>query len=133
MVEPVESADPEPGRTIELSVAPAPVAVPACFYAPAPDVPYVEHRKLSAEPFDLMPIRLQLTEGSDGTRATYGFSPEADQGRIIADGVRNLRAFFDFELPPTEQFTSIGTRQPGRLERVGERWEVREKAQLEIR
>jgi hypothetical protein len=118
----------EPERTVELNLTPT----PARFYAPAPDVPYIEHRKLSAESFDIMPVRLLIADGPDGTSATYGFSPEADQQRIIADGVRNLRAFFDFELPPTERFSRIETVAPGRLERVGERWEVREKAQLHI-
>lgn len=123
--------DPAPDRIVELSVAHMPTG-PERYYAPAPDVPYIEHRKLSREPFDVMPIRLVVPDGPTGTLATYGFSPEADQTRILADGVRNLRAFFEFELPPTEQFSRISTATPGRLERVGDRWEVREKARLDI-
>ncbi len=121
-----------PATPIELSVAPAAPPAPTRYYAPAPDVPYIEHRKLSAEPLTMMPVRLVVDGGPAGTRATYGFSPEADQARIINDGVRNLRAFFDFELPASDQISTITTRRAGRLERVGERWEVREKAQLDI-
>ncbi len=105
---------------------------PARFYAPAPNVPYIEHRKLAAEPFPLMPVCLIVTDGPAGNLATYGFSPQADQARIIADGIRNLRTFFDFDLPPNDQYTRITTAAAGKLERVGERWEVREKARLTI-
>ncbi len=138
---PTAASDAEPAVLLPSAPEDAPSSPPAAsgppepirYYAPAPDVPYIEHRKLSMEPLPIMPVRLLVPDGPAGTRASYGFSPEADQPRIIADGVRNLRAFFEFDLPPTERFTHIATATPGRLERVGERWEVREKAKLIIR
>jgi hypothetical protein len=116
--------------------APAPVMAPAPtgpvhYYAPAPDVPSIEHRKLSPNPLPQMPLLITLAQ-ADATRADFTFSPQADQSRIIGNGVRELKEFFAFELPPTEQFTSIRNLSPGKLEKRDDTWHVVQKANIAL-
>jgi hypothetical protein len=75
---------------------PAPAAAPTGpvhYYAPAPDVPSIEHRKLSPNPLPQMPLLVTLPH-AEATAAQFSFSPQADQSRIIGNGVRELKEFF---------------------------------------
>jgi hypothetical protein len=120
---------------IEASAAaPVPALAPAGpvqFYAPAPDVPSIEHRKLSPNPLPQMPLLIKLTH-PDALKAEFSFSPQADQSRIIGNGVRELKEFFAFELPPAEQFTTIKNLTPGKLEKRDDAWHVVQKASIAL-
>ena len=138
-----------PGQTVELSPVPSgsesmdamalsvPGEVasasggPLHFYAPAPDVPSIEHRKLSPNPLPQMPLLVTLPH-AEATTAQFSFSPQADQSRIIGNGVRELKEFFAFELPPTEQFTTITNLAVGKLEKRDDTWHVVEKAEIAL-
>ena len=114
----------------------APVALvvsngPVHYYAPAPDVPSIEHRKLSPNPLPQMPVLITLLH-AEATTAQFSFSPQADQSRIIGNGVRELKEFFQFELPPTEQFTTIENLMPGKLEKRDDTWHVVQKAEIAL-
>ena len=113
--------------------APAPVTSngPIHYYAPAPDVPSIEHRKLSPNPLPQMPLLVTLAHAEAAT-AQYSFSPQADQSRIIGNGVRELKEFFAFELPPTEQFTIIKNLSAGKLEKRDDTWHVVQKATIAL-
>ncbi|MDQ2768992.1 MAG: hypothetical protein M3Y54_00645 [Bacteroidota bacterium] len=115
------------------SAASAPVAGngPTHFYGPAPDVPSIEHRKLTPNPLPQMPLLITLPHAAAET-AQFSFSPQADQSRIIGNGVRELKEFFQFELPPTEQFTTIRNLKPGRLEKRDDAWHVVQKAEIAL-
>ncbi len=126
-----ESTPLPPPAPIELTVKPA-APTAAHFYVDAPSLSYLEHRRLGTDQSPLLEVHLTVPDGPAGTRATYEFSPAADQARVIAADVRNLRHFFDFELPLSNQFTRIVTARAGKLERVGDRWEIRDRAQLII-
>ena len=117
----------------EASSAAAPVVAtgPVHYYAPAPDVPSIEHRKLSPNPLPQMPLLITLPHG-EATTAQFSFSPQADQSRIIGNGVRELKEFFAFELPPTEQFTTIKNLTPGKLEKRDDAWHVVQKAGIAL-
>jgi hypothetical protein len=104
---------------------------PLHFYAPAPDVPSIEHRKLSPNPLPQMPLLITLAN-SEATTAQFSFSPQADQSRIIGNGVRELKEFFQFELPPTEQFTTIKNLTAGKLEKRDDSWHVVQKAGIAL-
>ena len=116
-----------------LEAAAAPVASngPVHYYAPAPDVPSIEHRKLSPNALPQMPLLITLTH-AEATTAQFSFSPQADQSRIIGNGVRELKEFFAFELPPTEQFTTIKNLAAGKLERRDDAWHVVQKAGIAL-
>ena len=128
-----------PAAQPTASVPPAPAAAPAPagatgpvhYYAPAPDVPSIEHRKLSPNPLPQMPLLITLTH-AEATMAQFSFSPQADQSRIIGNGVRELKEFFVFELPPTEQFTTIKNLAAGKLERRDDAWHVVQKAGIAL-
>ena len=92
-------------------------------------MPSIEHRKLSPNPLPQMPLLIMLP-GAEATTAQFSFSPQADQSRIIGNGVRELKEFFQFELPPTEQFTTIKNLKPGKLEKSDDTWHVVEKASI---
>ncbi|WP_152559762.1 hypothetical protein [Hymenobacter sp. IS2118] len=128
------STPPAIEELIDASAAPAPAASngPIHYYAPAPDVPSIEHRKLSPNPLPQMPLLITLAHAGAGT-AQYAFSPQADQSRIIGNGVRELKEFFAFELPPTEQFTTITNLAAGKLEKREDTWHVVEKAEIALR
>ena len=79
-----------------------------------------------------MPLLIILAN-PDATKAEYRFSPEADQSRIIGNGVRELKEFFAFELPPTEQFTTIQHLSAGKLEKRDDTWHVVQKASIALR
>ncbi|MGY3089079.1 hypothetical protein ACVWYF_002119 [Hymenobacter sp. UYAg731] len=111
--------------------APAASNGPLHYYAPAPDVPSIEHRKLSPHPLPQMPLLITLPHAAAET-AQFSFSPQADQSRIIGNGVRELKEFFQFELPPTEQFTTIKNLTPGRLEKRDDAWHVVQKAEIAL-
>ncbi len=113
------------------AAAPAVSNGPAHYYAPAPDVPSIEHRKLSPNPLPQMPLLITLPHAAAET-AQFSFSPQADQSRIIGNGVRELKEFFQFELPPTEQFTAIRNLKPGRLEKRDDAWHVVQKAEIAL-
>ena len=113
------------------AAAPAAGNGPTHYYAPAPDVPSVEHRKLSPNPLPQMPVLITLPH-ADAVTAQFSFSPQADQSRIIGNGVRELKEFFQFELPPTEQFTTIQNLKPGRLEKRDDAWHVVQKAEIAL-
>ncbi|GAA4359271.1 hypothetical protein GCM10023185_25750 [Hymenobacter saemangeumensis] len=115
----------------DSAALPAAAAGPVQFYAPAPDVPSIEHRKLSPNPLPQMPLLIKLTH-PEATKAEYSFSPQADQSRIIGNGVRELKEFFAFDLPPTEQFTSIKNLSPGKLEKRDDTWHVVQKATIAL-
>ena len=104
---------------------------PLHYYAPAPDVPSIEHRKLSPNPLPQMPLLITLPYAAAET-AQFSFSPQADQSRIIGNGVRELKEFFQFELPPTEQFTAIKNLTPGKLEKRDDVWHVVQKAEIAL-
>ena len=104
---------------------------PLHYYAPAPDVPSIEHRKLSPNPLPQMPLLITLPH-SEATTAQFSFSPQADQSRIIGNGVRELKEFFQFELPPSEQFTTIKNLTAGKLEKRDETWHVVQKAEIAL-
>ena len=104
---------------------------PLHYYAPAPDVPSIEHRKLSPNPLPQMPLLVTLPH-AEATTAQFSFSPQADQSRIIGNGVRELKEFFAFELPPTEQFTTIKNLGPGKLEKRDDVWHVVQKAGIAL-
>jgi len=111
--------------------APAPGNGPLHYYAPAPDVPSIEHRKLSPNPLPQMPLLITLAH-AEATTAQFSFSPQADQSRIIGNGVRELKEFFQFELPPTEQFTIIKNLSSGKLEKRDDAWHVVQKAEITL-
>ena len=111
--------------------AAAPGNGPTHYYAPAPDVPSIEHRKLSPNPLPQMPLLITLPHAASET-AQFSFSPQADQSRIIGNGVRELKEFFQFELPPTEQFTTIKNLKPGKLEKRDDAWHVVQKAEIAL-
>ena len=114
-----------PSAPVDLAVGNGPVH----YYAPAPDVPSIEHRKLSPNPLPQMPVLITLLH-AEATTAHFSFSPQADQSRIIGNGVRELKEFFQFELPPTEQFTTIENLMPGKLEKRDDTWHVVQKAEI---
>jgi hypothetical protein len=117
-----------------LEAAAAPAATgngPVHYYAPAPDVPSIEHRKLSPNPLPQMPLLITLPH-AEATMAQFTFSPQADQSRIIGNGVRELKEFFAFELPPTEQFTTIKNLTAGKLEKREDTWHVVQKAGIAL-
>ena len=122
----VSQAASEPSAT-----APAAANGPLHYYAPAPDVPSIEHRKLSPNPLPQMPVLITLPHAAAET-AQFSFSPQADQSRIIGNGVRELKEFFQFELPPTEQFTTIKNLKPGKLEKRDDAWHVVQKAEIAL-
>ncbi|WP_331059071.1 hypothetical protein [Hymenobacter sp.] len=113
------------------AAAPAASTGPLHYYAPAPDVPSIEHRKFSPNPLPQMPLLITLLQ-ADATTAQFSFSPQADQSRIIGNGVRELKEFFAFELPPTEQFTTIKNLAPGKLEKRDDTWHVVQKAGIAL-
>ncbi|MDO7844798.1 hypothetical protein Q5H92_00395 [Hymenobacter sp. M29] len=132
----IEASAPEAtGVPAETSAAAeaavAPNNGPLHYYAPAPDVPSIEHRKLSPNPLPQMPLLITLPH-SEATTAQFSFSPQADQSRIIGNGVRELKEFFQFELPPTEQFTTIKNLTAGKLERRDDAWHVVQKASIAL-
>ena len=112
------------------NTAPA-TAGPLHYYGPAPDVPSIEHRKLSPNPLPQMPLLVTLPH-AEATTAQFSFSPQADQSRIIGNGVRELKEFFAFELPPTEQFTTIKNLTAGKLEKRDDTWHVVQKAGITL-
>jgi hypothetical protein len=118
-------------EALAASEAPAPSNGPLYYYAPAPDVPSIEHRKLSPNPLPQMPLLITLPH-SEATTAQFSFSPQADQSRIIGNGVRELKEFFQFELPPTEQFTTIKNLTAGKLEKRDDVWHVVQKAGIAL-
>jgi hypothetical protein len=120
---------PAPGAAPDAAVVPS--NGPVQYYAPAPDVPSIEHRKLSPNPLPQMPVLITLPQ-AEATTAQYCFSPQADQSRIIGNGVRELKEFFQFELPPTEQFTAITNLKPGKLEKRDDAWHVVQKAEITL-
>ena len=129
----VPAAPPETSA-VEISSEPAASATatgPVHYYAPAPDVPSIEHRKLSPNPLPQMPVLITLPH-AEATTAQFSFSPQADQSRIIGNGVRELKEFFAFELPPTEQFTAIKNLMPGKLEKRDDAWHVVQKAEIAL-
>ena len=117
--------------TADATPAPPVATGPVHYYAPAPDVPSIEHRKLSPNPLPQMPLLITLPH-AEATTAQFCFSPQADQSRIIGNGVRELKEFFQFELPPTEQFTAIANLTPGQLEKRDDAWHVVQKAGIAL-
>ncbi len=116
---------------ISETASPAVSTGPLHYDAPAPDVPSIEHRKLSPNPLPQMPLLITLPS-AEATTAQFSFSPQADQSRIIGNGVRELKEFFQFELPPTEQFTTIKNLKPGKLEKRDDAWHVVQKAEIAL-
>ena len=122
------------GASAAATPDPAPAAAPTGpvhYYAPAPDVPSIEHRKLSPNPLPQMPLLVTLPH-AEATAAQFSFSPQADQSRIIGNGVRELKEFFAFELPPSEQFTTIRNITAGQLEKRDDAWHVVQKAEIAL-
>lgn len=111
-------------------VAPTPPA-PVLLYGPAPSSPTIEHRKLSQVPMPQLPICLTLS-GADAPHGAFELSAEADHARLIRDGVKELREFFEYPLPLPERFTTIKTVQPGKLTRQGDTWTVERKSKIKL-
>ena len=129
---PAAAATPEAAPAAAAAgAAPAAGNGPTHYYGPAPDVPSIEHRKLTPNPLPQMPLLITLPHAGAET-AQFTFSPQADQSRIIGNGVRELKEFFQFELPPTEQFTTIRNLKPGRLEKRDDAWHVVQKAEIAL-
>jgi len=130
---PGPTAPPESEAAAGAESAPAPAAStgPVQYYAPAPDVPSIEHRKLSPNPLPQMPLLIILPQ-AEATTAQFSFSPQADQSRIIGNGMRELKEFFAFELPPTERFTAIENLAAGQLEKRDDVWHVVRKARIAL-
>ena len=126
-----EATTPAEAIVTPEAAATAPNNGPLHYYAPAPDVPSIEHRKLSPNPLPQMPLLITLPH-SEATTAQFSFSPQADQSRIIGNGVRELKEFFQFELPPTEQFTTIRNLTAGKLEKRDDAWHVVQKAGIAL-
>ena len=126
----IQPAVPATGPAAETAAAIVATG-PVHYYAPAPDVPSIEHRKLSPNPLPQMPLLITLPH-AEATTAQYSFSPQADQSRIIGNGVRELKEFFAFELPPTEQFTTITNLAAGKLEKREDAWHVVQKAEIAL-
>ncbi len=101
------------------------------YYAPAPDVPSIEHRKLSPNPLPQMPLLVMLSH-AETTIAQFSFSPQADQLRIIGNGVQELKEFFAFEVPLNEQFTTIKNLSAGKLQKREDTWYVVQKATIAL-
>ena len=120
-----------PAAVAPETATPASGNGPMHYYAPAPDVPSIEHRKLSPNPLPQMPLLITLPSAEAAT-AQFSFSPQADQSRIIGNGVRELKEFFQFELPPTEQYTTIKNLKPGKLEKRDDTWHVVQKAEIAL-
>ena len=116
---------------LEAAAAAVAPSGPVHYYAPAPDVPSIEHRKLSPNPLPQMPLLVTLPH-AEAVTAQFSFSPQADQSRIIGNGVRELKEFFQFELPPTEQFTTIKNLTPGQLEKRDDTWHMVQKAEIAL-
>jgi hypothetical protein len=129
--EPAAGATAATPEAVPAPAAPAPGNGPLHFYAPAPDVPSIEHRKLSPNPLPQMPLLITLPHAEADT-AQFSFSSQADQSRIIGNGLQELKEFFQFELPPTEQFTTIQNLKPGRLEKRDDAWHVVQKAEIAL-
>jgi hypothetical protein len=129
----IDSSANEPAATEAAPETAAPAASngPLHYYAPAPDVPSIEHRKLSPNPLPQMPLLITLPS-AEAVTAQFSFSPQADQSRIIGNGVRELKEFFQFELPPTEQFTTIKNLKAGKLEKRDDAWHVVQKAEIAL-
>ena len=126
------AADPASTAPTEVpAVEVVPNNGPLHYYAPAPDVPSIEHRKLSPNPLPQMPLLIMLPH-SEATTAQFSFSPQADQSRIIGNGVQELKEFFQFEVPLTEQFTTIKNLAAGKLEKRDDAWHVVQKAEIAL-
>lgn len=137
----IHAAESSPGPTVPAgaeaaavaeTAPPAALTGPVHYYAPAPDVPSIEHRKLSPNPLPQMPLLIILPQ-AEATTAQFSFSPQADQSRIIGNGMRELKEFFAFELPPTERFTAIENLAAGQLEKRDDVWHVVRKARIALR
>ena len=65
-------------------------------------------------------------------RATFILNPYVNQGKLIDEGLEQLRDYFDFTLP-TGKITSIAAAGAGQLQRQDDGWEVTRPAQLHVR
>lgn len=118
-------------EALEAAAAANAPSSPLQFYGPAPDVPSIDHRKLSPNPLPQMPLLVTLAN-SEASTAQFSFSPQADQSRVIGNGVQELKEFFAFELPLDKEFTTIQNLKPGKLEKREDTWHVVEKAGIAL-
>ncbi|MDO7877601.1 hypothetical protein Q5H93_22875 [Hymenobacter sp. ASUV-10] len=122
-----------PIATAAAASAPAVAAAPAppvARYAPAQEGGYIEERKLVAEALPQLPIMLTV-DARNPDRATFTLNPYANQGKLIGDGLEQLRDYFDYELPG--RISSVAAAAPGQLVRQGDGWQVSTLARLEVR
>ena len=116
-----------PAVEVSAPVAPAP---PTNWYAPAQEGGHIEVRKLVAEALPQLPIML-IIDARNPDRATFTLNPQANQGKLIGDGLEQLRDYFDYELPG--RISSVTAAAPGQLVRQGDGWQVSTLARLEVR
>ena len=111
-------------------MVPVAPAGPVHFYAPAPDVPSIEHRKLSPNPLPQMPLLIKLPHPDAESRVFL-----QPPGRPVAHHRQRragIEGVFPFDLPPTEQFTTIKNLTPGKLEKRDDTWHVVQKAEIAL-
>jgi hypothetical protein len=127
---PVPSPPPAAPTPEAVASVPAPPLPPANWYAPAQEGGHIEERKLVAEALPQLPIMLTL-DARHPDRATFTLNPHVNQGKLIGDGLEQLRDYFEYELPG--RISSVTAAAPGQLVRQGEGWQVAALARLEVR
>lgn len=119
-------------QEVEPPVAAAvPPAVPAVCYAPAQEGGYIEERKVVADALPQLPIMLR-PDAKNPDRATFTLNPHVNQGKLIGDGLEQLRDYFDFTLP-AGKIVAVTAAGSGQLQRAGDGWQVATLAKLSVR
>lgn len=120
------------GTEILFDIPPVDSVASTNLYGPAPDTPSIEARKLTPQSFPQMPICLRLAN-AQATVGSFVLNPHAEQSRLIGNGIRELKAFFDFDLPLPDNFSNITTSRPGKMELRNGTWHLVEKAKIELK
>lgn len=120
------------GEEVLFEVAAVAPAAATQLYGPAPDVPSIEARKLTPQSLPQMPICLRLGQPQAIT-GSFVLNPLAEQSRLIGNGIRELKTFFDFDLPLPDNFSFISTSRPGKMELRDGTWHLVEKAKIELK
>ena len=109
------------------------VPLPTIFfrYAPAQEGGFIEERRVVADALPQLPIMLTV-DMRIPDRATFILNPYVNQGKLIDEGLEQLRDYFDFTLP-TGKITSIAAAGAGQLQRQDDGWEVTRPARLHVR
>ncbi|MBO3272984.1 DUF3945 domain-containing protein [Hymenobacter defluvii] len=93
-------------------------------YGPSTETGRLETRKLTGQPLPILNIALTDT-------GQYALNPAVDQKRLLDDGARSLRAFFDYQDVGTG-LVKIEVAQPGQMERTADGWQVASKGKLKL-